>query len=306
VRETFVNTLADLAARDRRIVLLTGDLGYGVIDSFRRQHPDRFFNVGVAEQNMIGIASGLAEAGYLPFVYSITTFASLRPYEFIRNGPVVHRWPVRIAAIGAGFDYGLNGITHFALEDLALMRVQPGMTVIAPADSAQCRTALLATWDEPGPIYYRVGKHDGHSMPGLKGRFRVGRVEIVREGADVAFVVTGAIAREAGQAARKLCARGIRATVAVVACLSPAPAEDLAGILARHPLVITVEAHRVVGGLGSLVSEIAAERGCRGRVIRCGVRDGGPPAGTTAFLNRAHGLSSAAFVRTALRALGVV
>jgi transketolase len=178
--------------------------------------------------------------------------------------------------------------------------------VIAPADSAQCRSALLATWDKPGPVYYRVGKNDGHMIPGLRGRFRAGRVEVLREGADVAFIATGSIAREAGQAARKLCARGIRATVALVACISPAPTDDLAGILARHPLVITAEAHRVVGGLGSLVSEIAAEHGCTCRVIRCGVRDGGPPAGTTAFLNRSHGLSSAAFVKTALQALGVV
>ncbi len=109
-------------------MLLTGDLGYMVLDVFSNRFPDRFFNVGVAEQNMVGIATGLAEAGYVPFVYSIATFATMRPYEFIRNGPVLHDLPVRIVGVGGGFDYGHNGITHFALEDYALMRAQPDMT----------------------------------------------------------------------------------------------------------------------------------------------------------------------------------
>src|SRR5256712_11111775 len=125
MRRAFVNTLVELAERDPRILLLTGDLGYVALEPFAERFPDRFFNVGVAEQNMVGLATGLAEAGFTPFVYSIATFASMRPYEFIRNGPVLHELPVRIVGMGGGLDYGPNGMTHYALEDVALMRAQP-------------------------------------------------------------------------------------------------------------------------------------------------------------------------------------
>src|SRR3974390_2091985 len=133
MRVTFVQTLADLACSDPRIVLLTGDVGFMVLESFVARDPDGFFNVGVAEQNMIGLATGLAEAGLMPFVYSIVPFAVLRPYEFIRNGPVQHRLPVRIVGVGGGLEYGINGLSHYGLEDIAVTRVQPGLTVIAPA-----------------------------------------------------------------------------------------------------------------------------------------------------------------------------
>src|SRR5437016_102519 len=160
LRRTFVNALAELAEHDTRIVLLTGDLGFTVVEPFAERFPERFFNVGVAEQNMVGLATGLAEAGFVPYTYSIATFASMRPYEFIRNGPVHQRLPVRIVGVGGGLEYGVNGISHFALEDLALMRVQPGMTVVAPADVEQARSALVALADLEGPIYFRLGKDE--------------------------------------------------------------------------------------------------------------------------------------------------
>jgi transketolase len=173
MRDDFIAELADLAAQDERVVLLTGDLGYMVLDVFSSRFPDRFFNVGVAEQNMVGMATGLAEAGYVPFVYSIATFASLRPYEFIRNGPVLHELPVRVVGVGGGFDYGFNGITHFALEDYAVMRTQPGLTVVSPADSPQARAAVHATRELPGPIYFRIGKR-GTPVPRRSLRARRG------------------------------------------------------------------------------------------------------------------------------------
>jgi transketolase len=130
------------------------------LEPFMEKHADRFFNIGVAEQNMVGIATGLAESGFIPFVYSIVTFATLRPYEFIRNGPVWHRLPVRIVGVGGGFEYGAQGLSHHGLEDVGVMRVQPGMTVVAPADHEQMATALRATWNADGPVYYRIGKDD--------------------------------------------------------------------------------------------------------------------------------------------------
>ena len=135
MRAAFIETLTELAAGDSRIMLLTGDLGYMALEPFIEKHPDRFFNVGVAEQNMVGVATGLAEAGFIPFVYSITPFAVLRPYEFIRNGPIQHQLPVRIVGVGGGMEYGQNGLSHYGLEDVAVMRAQPAISIIAPGRS---------------------------------------------------------------------------------------------------------------------------------------------------------------------------
>jgi transketolase len=304
MRLEFVKTLLEMAERDARILLLTGDLGYLVLEPFRDRFPDRFFNVGVAEQNMVGLATGLAEDGFVPFVYSITTFATLRPFEFIRNGPVHHNLPVRIVGVGAGFDYGPAGPTHHALEDVGVMRTQPNLTVIAPADSMQTATALRATKDVEGPVYYRIGKDDRTVIPGLDGRFELGRAQICREGRDLLFIVMGGVAAEVSVAADVLAEQGITSTVMVIASLNPPPAEDLANALSNFPVALTVEAHYTVGGVGSLVSEVAAERGTGCRVVRCGIKR--PPHGLTGshdYLNDLHGLTSRSLVETAWRAL---
>jgi transketolase len=303
MRDDFVAELAELAAVDERVVLLTGDLGYLVLDVFSSRFPDRFFNVGVAEQNMVGIATGLAEAGYVPFVYSIATFASMRPYEFIRNGPVLHNLPVRIVGVGGGFDYGFNGITHFALEDYAVMRAQPDLTVVAPADSAQARAAVQATQELPGPIYFRIAKR-GTPVPGLNGRFATGSLQLIGDGTDIALIAIGSVTGEARRAADLLAEEGIAATVAVVSTFNPAPVDDLAELLGGVSLAISVETHYLNGGLGSLVAETIAERGLSCRLIRAGV-DAVPRglAGSQQFLEDRFGLSAqrlAALAQTAL------
>jgi transketolase len=305
MRNAFVEEIVQLAARDERVVLLTGDLGFSVLEPFSSQFPDRFYNVGVAEQNMVGLATGLAEAGYLPFVYSIATFASMRPYEFIRNGPALHRLPVRIVGIGGGFEYGPNGVSHFALEDLAIMRAQPNISVLAPADAAQARAAVRWSAHEPSSIYFRVGK-TAAPVPGLEGRFTPGRIETIGEGTDVALIAVGASALTAVDAAEILRADGIDATVAVVSSLRPAPVEDLAQLLTRVSLAVTIEAHYIVGGLGSLVCEVVAEAGFRCRIIRRGVdRMPGGLSGTQAHLEHKFGISADAVAATIGEALNL-
>jgi transketolase len=304
VRRAFAETLADLAGRDPRILLLTGDLGYGALDPFVERFPGRFFNVGVAEQNMVGLATGLAESGYLPFVYSIATFASMRAYEFIRNGPILHRLPVRVLGVGGGFEYGPAGPSHHGLEDIGLMRMQPGLTLIAPADHQQAKAALLASWNLPGPVYYRLGKDDRSTVPGLDGRFALGRAELVAEGSDLLMVTTGSISTEAVAASEALASFGLSCAVLVVACLTPAPLEQLVELLARFPVAVTVEEHYVTGGLGSWVSETVAAEGLACRVVRCGVKEN-PPArtGSQEYLRRRHGLTREGLVETARRAM---
>ncbi len=271
MRGAFAKTLLELAAEDERILLLTGDVGFMVWEPFVEKYPQRFLNVGVAEQNMMGLATGLADSGFFPFTYSIATFATLRPYEFIRNGPIHHRLPVRIVGVGEGHEYGSAGHTHHGLEDVGVMRMQPGIMIITPADSQQTCRAVKATYDLPGPIYYRLGKNDNITVPGLDGRFTLGRVEVLREGDALLWVTMGGVTVEVAKAADLLARNGIRSTVLVVASINPAPEEELAAFADRFPLVITVEAHYTVGGLGSLVSEVVAEHAIGCRVIRRGM-----------------------------------
>lgn len=303
MRSAFASALLDLAAADERVALLTGDLGFAVLEPFAERFPDRFWNAGVAEQNMVGMATGLAEAGYTPYVYSIATFASMRGYEFVRNGPILHDLPVRVVGVGGGMDYGHNGVTHYALEDVGIFRVQPGMSIVAPADPDQTRAALPAVQALPGPVYLRLGK-ESTSVPGLDGRFALGRAERIGEGGDVALVALGGMAATAVETVEWLAADGIEACAIVVSSLNPAPVEDLAELLGDVRLAVTAEAHYVNGALGSLVAETIAERGLGCRLVRAGLR--AMPVGATGsrpHLYERHGLSPARLAEAATAAL---
>lgn len=306
MRAEFADELLSLAQEDDRVVLLTGDLGFAVLEPFAREFPDRFYNVGVAEQNMLGLCTGLADAGYLPFAYSIATFASMRGYEFLRNGAALHELPVRVVGMGAGLDYGHNGVTHYALEDVGIMRVQPSVTIVAPADAEQARRALRGTVEHQGPIYYRLCK-EGASVPGLDGRFELGRSNVVGEGRDLAFIALGNMAGAAVQAANELACNDISATVVVVSSLNPSPEADLAALLAEVPLAVTAEAHYLNGGLGSMVAEVIAENRIDCRLVRRGVEE--MPRGLTgspAHLNERAGLSASQLAQAATEALSLV
>lgn len=271
MRNAFVGALVEQAATDDRVFLLTGDLGWSVLEKFSDKYPDRFLNAGVAEQNMVGMATGLAQAGYVPFAYSIATFSSMRPYEQLRDGAILHQLPVRIVGVGGGYAYGHAGPTHFALEDLCIMRAQPGLTVIAPADPAQTVAVVQAIRDLSGPVYLRVGKGGNAPVPGLAGRFAFGRPEVVRDGKAVLFIATGAIALAAVAAAQALETEGISAAVAVQAHVGFSGSPELASLLARFPAIVSVEEGFAAGGLGSLVAETVAQAGHPCRVKICGV-----------------------------------
>ena len=305
MRNGFLESLIGVAEADPRVVLLTGDLGFTVLEPFAERFPDRYYNVGVAEQNMLGIATGLAESGHIPFAYSIATFASMRPYEFIRNGAVLHRLPVRIVGIGGGFDYGHNGATHYALEDIGILRIQEGLTVVVPADDDHARSALAETYALPRPIYYRISKTNT-AVPGLGG-FELGRLDRLRTGDEVAIIACGPIVGEALAAAESLAGRGVAASVSLVSSFNPGPAEELAELLAEVPVAVSVESHFTVGGLGSFVAEAIADRGLGTRLRRCGVDE--LPRGLTGsqdFLQAHYGISAAGIAEAALSTVGSV
>lgn len=273
MRNESLRTLTELAAADERIVFLTGDLGFSVVEPFFDRFPQRSFNVGVAEQNMAAMAAGLAEAGLIPFVYSIATFATLRPFEFIRNGAILQQLPVRILGVGAGMEYAINGPSHYALEDVGVLRTQPGLRIVVPGDALQARAALESTYDSAGPIYYRLSKGGPHLLPGLDGRWTGRGLEVLEDGdgslALIALGNAGAVAVDAGAA---LVDSGIRATTAVVSQISPAPTDALRELMSRHSAVVTIESHYATGGLGSLVCEVIADHRLSLPLRRCAVR----------------------------------
>lgn len=291
MRKAFVSSLIEIAKNDDRIILLTADLGFMVLESFQEQFPDRFYNVGVMEQNMVALATGLAMQGYIPFVYSIATFATLRCYEFIRNGPVVHNLPVRIVGVGTGVDYSFDGLSHYALEDIGVLRTLPSLTIVSPADSKQAANALQQTWDHPGPVYYRISKNDALSVVGLDGSYHHAEIELLCSGKDAVLLTTGSVTQEVLQAAKRLREHKIYVSVAVISTLQPFPTKDVQLLLSGYAHAFSFEPHGVSGGLGSLLSEVIADNKLGCQLIRTGISYRPKQVlGSQSFLHNANSL----------------
>jgi transketolase len=274
MRTAFIDTLCTLAEGDERIWLLTGDLGYSVLERFAVRFPDRYVNVGVAEQNMTGMAAGLARSGKIVFTYSIANFPTLRCLEQIRNDVCYHQANVKVVAVGGGFAYGSLGYSHHGLEDLGIMRTLPHMTVIAPGDPAETQLATRAVVQWPGPCYLRIGKAGEPKVHETEPPFQVGRAITVRPGSDVTLISTGAILKETLATAEQLTADGIDARVLSMHTLKPLDKDAIHRASRETSAIVTVEEHSIIGGLGSAVAEVLAELGpSRLRFRRFGVPD---------------------------------
>jgi transketolase len=306
VRDAFVARLEELARTDPRIMLLTGDLGFGVLDTFSKVLPDQFLNVGVAEQNLTAVATGLALEGSIVFTYSIGNFPTLRCLEQIRNDACYHDANVKLVCIGGGFSYGPLGPSHHATEDLAILRALPNMTIFSPTDAWEVACATEAMVNTPGVCYLRLDK----SVSGFGVRpgevFTPGRARVLREGGDITIVVTGGIAGEALGAAKLLAARGLQCRVLSMHTITPLDTAALDAAARETGGVVTLEEHSVTGGLGGAVSEHCLESGTvPRRFARFGLRAGfSSVVGSQAYLRRAYGLdaeSVAAGIETLLR-----
>lgn len=274
MRTAFVQTLCELAAADERIWLLTGDLGFSVLEVFRDRFPERFVNVGVAEQNLIGVAAGLASSGKLVFVYSIANFPTLRCLEQIRNDLCYNELPVKIVAVGGGFAYGPQGYTHHGLEDLAILRTLPNMTVIAPGDLVETELATRAVVNLSGPCYLRLGKAREPVVHVVRPPLVIGRAILLRDGRDVTLISTGAVLPYVMQTAETLGDRhGIEARVLSMHTLKPLDEEAIQRAATETGAVVTVEEHSVIGGLGSAVADVLATRATPVRFGKYGVPD---------------------------------
>lgn len=253
MRTAFIETLCELAEQDERIWLLTGDLGYSVLERFAQRFPDRFVNVGVAEQNMTGVAAGLALCGKIVFTYSIANFPTMRCLEQIRNDVCYHNLNVKIVAVGGGLAYGSAGYTHHAVEDLAVMRAMPNMTVLAPGDPVETRLATRAVVDWPGPCYLRLGKAGEPVVHRCEPAFAIGRAIPICNGRDVTVITTGGVLHAAVRAVEALRADGVQAGVLSLPTVKPL---DEAAVLSVARALVVVEEHSPIGGLGAAVAEV--------------------------------------------------
>lgn len=286
MRTEFVTGLMRLVERDERIVLLTADLGWGVLDEFVARFPQRFINVGVAEQAMIGVATGLASKGFIPYCYSIASFSIGRTFEFLRNGPAAHGLPVRVIGIGPGFDYSHDGFTHYALEDIGLLLNQPNTRIVAPRDSASAERFGEQGFNFSGLVYVRLAKTTSavpmDALADPWGRVLIDHVVVVALGDAVA---TGR------QAVERLKGRGVTSVLVEVEVVDRASIKALIDRIAATASrrVVVAENHYARGGFGTMLSDELAVVDWKGRIWKLGITGfPGSDTGTLAGMSARH------------------
>ncbi len=275
MRDSFIKRLAELAANDERIMLVTGDLGFGVLDDFAERFPSQYINAGVAEQNMTGLATGLALEGRIVFTYSIANFPILRCLEQIRNDACYHDANVKIVSIGGGFSYGSLGFSHHATEDISILRAIPGTTVVVPGDVWEAAEATEALVKQPGTCYLRLDKSAAKCSNQPDEQFFLGKARLMRSGTDLTLIAAGGILEVVLNVADKLRSQGIRARVLNIHTIKPIDRDAIIQAAGETGGIVTVEEHVVDGGLGSAVGEVCLEDGTiPGFFYRVGLRDG--------------------------------
>jgi len=293
LRAAFISTLIDLARKDERIFLLVGDVGFSLVEPYAQEFPRRFVNIGIAEQNMVGIATGLALSGKTVFVYSIANFPTLRCVEQIRNDVCYHNANVKIVTAGGGLIYGALGTTHHVTEDLAIMRSLPNMTVIAPADPVEASLATKAIIERTGPCYLRLGRTKDPQVHVETPDFQIGKAIKLREGQNVTLIAGGGVLHNAVQAAQQLAQQGVESRVLSMHTIKPLDRVAVLSAAAETGAIVTIEEHNIIGGLGSAVAEVLAEENKSNLVfMRMGIPDEFcAQVGSQAYLRELYSLS---------------
>ncbi len=293
MRVVFGETVAAIADDDPRVVMLDGDVGSSTrADIFEKAHPDKYFQMGIAEQNMLGVAAGMATMGLVPFISTFVSFAVVRPLDQIRVLIAQTGANVKITPGYAGLFTGQTGMSHIIVDDLTIMRAMPGMVSVAPADDVEAAQALRWAAAYEGPCYVRLVRDPTQRLFDEGHVFRFGKAEVVREGGDVTLISTGTQTPRTFEAAELLAADGIDAHVLHVATLKPLDVEGIVAAAERTGRVVTVEEHTVLGGLGGAVAEALAEHRPT-RVNRIGLYDLYPQSGPNDALLDIYGLSAA-------------
>ncbi|MBU1177531.1 MAG: transketolase C-terminal domain-containing protein, partial [Patescibacteria group bacterium] len=255
MRNIFIEQLIKNAELDKDIVFLTGDLGFNAFEGFAKKYPQRFYNIGDAEANMIGIAAGLALAGKKVFAYSIAPFITMRCYEQIRNNICQQNLNVKLIAVGGGFNYGIQGFSHNTIEDLAIMRVLPNMVVLCPGDKIEAKLALNEVFKYSGPVYLSLGKSSSKKIYSHQPKFKLGQGLLVRQGKDLTLVSIGNIIEDVLEVADKLKDKGFSVRVISMFCLKPFDKKIIIKAAKETKAIFTIEEYSLIGGLGSAVAE---------------------------------------------------
>lgn len=290
-REAYGKALVALGAENPNIVVLDADLSKSTKTAdFAKNYPERFFNMGIAEANMMGTAAGLAAMGKIPFASTFAVFATGRAFEQIRNSIAYPKLNVKIAATHAGVTVGEDGGSHQAIEDVAIMRALPNMTVLVPADGEETRQAIEAAVQYKGPVYIRMGRLDVPLLFDANYTFEIGKANVVREGSDVVIFANGVMVAAALEAAEELAGRGIKAAVVNVASVKPLDQETIIRMAKETGAVVTAEEHTIIGGLGSAVAEVLAENAPT-PMVRVGIKDSFGESGRPLELLEKYGLT---------------
>ena len=289
-------------ADNDRVVLVTGDLGFGVLRPVWDRYPDRIINAGIAEQSMISLSAGLSMTGRTVVVYSIGNFPTLRPLEQIRNDCAYHDADVKIVCVGGGFVYGSLGMSHHATEDVSVMRAIPGVRVFAPGDPAETEAVVAEMFARPGTCYLRIGRgHEPAVHDGPVTGWTAPRAIRLRSGKDVALLSSGGILTEVWRAGELLAARGIDAEIWSFPCVKPLDRETVRDLTKRFRRMLTVEEHNVLGGFGGAVCEAAAETGDGCAIRRIGLEDTFTVVvGDQQYLRSYYGISGEAIAEKAV------
>jgi transketolase len=273
MRQSALNAVYELAKRDPRVLFIGSDLGAGVLENMKREMPDRYFMEGVSEAGIIGMSAGLAMDGFVPYVNTIATFLTRRCYEQIAVDLCLHRLPVRLLASGGGAVYAPLGPTHMALEDIAIMRALPHMTVLCPVDATEMTRAIEATLDWPDPVYVRFAKGGDPIVSSADNGFTLGKAIAMRSGSDVGLISTGVMTSRALVAADELAKVGVATSVLHVHTVKPLDDPAVRELASACAIVVTVEEHSRIGGLGSAVCDVLAEAGIRTPQLRLAFSD---------------------------------
>ena len=304
MRNAFAEEMTRVAATDKRVVVLSGDIGNKLFDKLKFVDEKRFYNCGIAEANMMGVAAGMAMSGLRPFVYTITPFTTTRCFEQIRVDVCYHNAPVVIVGTGSGLSYSELGPTHHSLEDMAILRTLPGMRVLAPCDASELRQALHEVLKDDSPTYIRIGKKGEADIHASPPDLKLGKVLVIREGTDVALLCAGNMMADTLMAANLLAASGISAEVVSFHTVKPLDADYLQQAASRFKLLVTVEEHSRIGGFGSAVAEWRMAQPLNVAQLGFGTDDVFMhEVGSQAYARKKYGLTADNIAATTLAAL---
>ena len=269
-----IGSLMELAEKDNKVLYLTADSGEGGLDKiFRMNFPDRSFNFGIAEENMVAAAAGLASAGKIPFVYTAAPFLVYRAYEFIRDDVCLQNLNVKLLGTGSGMSVSSLGPTHHTTEDVAVLRVLPNLMILSPATPVQAMVCIKEAYKHNGPVYIRLAMSKEKELFSTDYEFHLQEPEVLKVGSDICLFSTGSILDETMKVADLLAKKNIQSEVVNVAMLKPFNQEIIANRIGKYKLVVTIEEHNIMGGLGSIIAEIVTDMGKAQKLLRIGLKD---------------------------------